>query len=76
MNINSYTNEDELREIKTTLDSLAALVKALGEQLNRVEAMMQKSLPTVSERLQAVSGSKSSVLANIPNIGSLTTKTK
>jgi len=76
MNMNSYTNEDELREIKTTLDSLAVLVKALGEQLNRVEAMMQKSLPTVSERLQAVSGSKSSAIANIPNIGSLTTKTK
>lgn len=74
--MNSYTNEDEIREIKATLDSLVGLVRALGEQLTRIESSLRNASPTTSERLQAVAGSKSSTIANLPSIGSLTTKTK
>ncbi|MFZ9715909.1 MAG: hypothetical protein ACO3CH_00440 [Ilumatobacteraceae bacterium] len=70
----NYTDEDEIREIKATLDSLAALVKSMADQLSRIELSIRNSSPTPAERLQAVSGSKSSVLSNLPSIGSMTTK--
>jgi uncharacterized protein YoxC len=74
--MSSYTNDDEIREIKATLDSLVTLVRTVAEQLSGIETSLRNNLPTAAQRLQAVTGSKSSVLNDLPSIGSLTTKTK
>jgi len=60
-------DDSQFRQIIDLLNGIVA-------KINQLEAELKKSTPTVTERLQAVGGSKSSTLANLPTIGSLMTK--